>query len=220
MKKKIVVRINWSSKKPLQMASVGHAVAEAMDGNANFKTPVVKPSEMGDAANLVETTYPGRKNGSIAKDSFNSAVIDLDEKLHYQADYVSNLANGDETIIHSSGFESTGNKILSKNAAPFIVKAPVLVAVKGGGIKVKIEKVPNARYYCYILFVDAAFSGSIINGQLNFAAGSNPIIINSTKTTVTFTGLPTLKPVSVAVVAFNAGGNSGFSPVATDATSL
>lgn len=220
MKKKLVVKVNWSVKKPLPMATVGHGVADSMEGNANFKTPKVKPSDIREASTLVESTYPTRKNGAVAKDAFNNAVNNLDVKLHNQADYVSNLADGDESIIHSSGFETTGSKIMARYAAPVVDQAPVLTAVKGGGIKVKIGKVLNAKYYFYVLFVDAPFSCTIVNGQIVPAEGSHPIIITSTKTIVTFTGLATLKPVSLAVIAFNAGGDSGFSPVATGATSL
>ena len=220
MKKKLVVKINWSSKNPLPMATVGHGVADAMEGNLNFKTPKVKLFDIRGASTLVESTYPNRKNGALAKDAFNKAVTNLDVILHDQADYVSNLAEGDETMIHSSGFETTAIKALARYAAPVIDQAPVLTTVKGGGIKVKINKVLHARYYFYVLFVDAPFSCTIVNGHVVPAEGSHPIIITSTKTVVTFSGLATLKPVSVAAIAFNAGGDSGFSPVATGATSL
>ena len=53
------------------------------------------------------------------------------------------------------------------------------------------------------------------NGQISVNAGSNIIIINSTKSTVEFSNLPTLKNVNVEVVVSNSTGDSGFSPVAS-----
>jgi hypothetical protein len=185
MKKKIIVKVNWSTKKALKMASIGRGTATAMTGNAGFPTPKVGLAAMNAAALRVDNAFLNKKNGTAGKDEFINSCNALDILLHAQAEYVSGIANGDETVIHSSGFESTSNNVGARLAAPFI---------------------------------EAAFNSTILNGQMTVDAGSNAIIINSTKSFVTFKGLPAYKPVKVAVVVLNANGDSGFSPVATGAT--
>jgi hypothetical protein len=218
MKKKIIVKINWNTKKALKMASIARGTATAMTGNAGFPTPKVGLPAMSAAALRVDNAFANKKNGTAAKDELTNSSNALDVMLHAQAEYVSGIANGDETIIHSSGFESTSNNVGARLAAPFIEAAPIVTPLKGGSIKVKITPVANAHIYCFVLYVDAAFNTTILNGQMTVDAGSNAIIINSTKSFVTFKGLPAYKPIKVAVVVLNANGDSGFSPVATGAT--
>lgn len=219
MKKKIIVRINWLASKPLQMAGIARGTVTAMTGNTQFPTPKVALTAMTTAATRVENAWANRKNGAVAKDELSSSCNDLDVLLHTQGDYVSAIADGDETIIHSAGFEATGStNSTARIAAPTGVEAPVLKPLAGGVIKVKAKPVANTSNYCFILAVDSAINATIVNGQLLMDNGSKVYVINSTKSTVVFNGLPTLKPVNVLFIASNANGDSGFSSVATGAT--
>jgi hypothetical protein len=219
MKKKILVKISWSIRKPLQMAAATRGIITLMTGNAKFTTPKVTLAVLAAAATRVETAWANRKNGPIAKDELIVSCNELDILLHSQADYVSDIADGDETIIHSAGFVSTGTNVnFAKFAAPEPAVAPVLKSLNGGVIKVKTTAVDNASNYCFILVVDGPINASILNGQINIDSSSKVYIINSSRSNVVFTGLPGLKTVSVAVVISNAHGDSGFSAVATGAT--
>jgi hypothetical protein len=219
MKKKIVVKIVWVISKPLQMAGIARGVVTAMTGNAKFATPKVTLATITTAATRVENAWANRKNGATAKDGLSSSCNDLDVLLHTQADYVSSIANSDEAIIHSAGFEATGAITnASKTTAPTAVAAPVLTSKNGGVIKVKANPVANATNYCFLLAVDGGINATINNGQISVDAGSKLCIINSSKSGIVFTGLPALKTVSVAVVISNTHGDSGFSAVATGAT--
>jgi hypothetical protein len=113
--KKIFVKISWNNCQPLKTTSFARGTSTAMDGNA---APTVKTADMNKAAERVEIAYANRRNGETGKDEFKNASIDLDEKMHDQADYVDNIANGDATMIHSADFESTtpNNARVAKNA--------------------------------------------------------------------------------------------------------
>ena len=219
MKKKIIVKISWTTKKPLQMAGTARGTVTAMTGNAKFPTPKVTLAAMNTAATRAEVAWANRKNGATAKDELTLASNDLDSLLHTQGDYVSGIANGDEAIIHSAGFEATGtNANAPKVLAPATPAAPVLTSKNGGAIKVKATAVANADNYCFVLSVDSGINATINNGQINIDAGSKLFIINSSKSSVTFSALPALKTVNVVVLVSNAQGNSGFSAIATGAT--
>ena len=219
LKKKIIVKISWSSRKPLQMAGTARGTVTAMTGNAKFPTPKVTLAAMTTAATRTEVAWANRKNGATAKDELTLASNDLDSLLHTQGDYVSGIANGDEAIIHSAGFEAIGsNASAAKGVAPATPAAPVLTSKNGGAIKAKVDAVANADNYCFVLSVDGAINATINNGQINIDAGTKMAVLNSSKSSVEFTNLPALKPVSVVVVVSNSHGNSGFSAIATGAT--
>ena len=219
MKKKIVVKITWTTRSPLKIATKARTTVTSMSGNAGFPTPKVTVVVMAAAATRVEIAYANRKNGSVAKDELTNSCIALDGLLHLQADYVNGIANGDPTIIHSAGFESTANvDSVAKVAKPVIVNAPILTSVSGGNIKAKIYGITNTQNYCFVLVIDGDFKVSINKGQIGVEEGTKVVIINSTKSTVLFTDLPVLKSVKVAVVASNATGDSGFTPVAVGST--
>jgi len=216
MKKKIWARVNWSTKKALKMASIAHGIAKAMDGNAAFPAPPIKTADLDVAATRVELAFANRKNGKLGKDELFNSSNELDVMLHYQADYVSITANGDETIIHSAAFETiNGNDSLAKTAHPTANVAAVLKAESGGVVKAKVEPVKNARNYCFVMSVDTPINTILVNGQISFDVGAKVFVINSTKSSAVFTGLPKLKTVYVAVIISNANGDSGFSPVST-----
>ena len=218
MSKKIKARINWSKNSPLKMAGIAHGVASAMKGNATFPSPPVKASENETAATRVELAWANRKNGDLGKDELKNSCTDLDDKLHVTADYVNSVANGFETIIHSAGFESTGSTY-ARTSNPVAASSVTITSNKGGVIKAKALGAKGARMYTFILVLDAVFNVTLQNGVLQLPPDSaNVFIINSTKGSVNFSGLPAKKDVSVAVVLYNSAGDSGLSPIATSTT--
>ena len=214
MKKKVIVKINWSKSKYLPMATVAHANAKAIDGNTKFTTPKVTAAAMEIAATKVEQSYALRKNGQVAKDVLLKDAEDLDLKLHDQADYVSELANGDETIIHSAAFESTSIKHAKAPILEEVVAGPVLKPSMGGNINAIANIVNGAKLYIFILVVDSTFNVTILpNGQIIIPDGTVARIICDTKHNVTFNGFEGKKDVFVAVLTKNASGYSNLSPV-------
>jgi hypothetical protein len=219
MGKKIKSKISWRKDAPLEMAGFAHGIVTAMTGNASFATPTVLLATLNSAAIRVENAWANRKNGQLGKDELQTSTIALDALLHTQADYVSTIANGNATTIHSAGFVSTQPIVLSRIAKPANPLAPVLTPIVAGGLKVNVATVPDAKLYCFIVVVDSAFTITLnAEGQMEIPAGITACIINSTKHFATFTGLPSLKSVQVAVVASNSSGTSSFSAIATSST--
>jgi hypothetical protein len=217
MAKKIKAKVSWNKKSPLKMAGVARGVATSMTGNARFTTPPVTPTVLNAAALRVENAWANRMNGPIAKDELVNASNALDVLLHTLVDYVTSIANGDESIIHNANFETTSNAA-GKSSAPDTSAAPVITAAPGGVIKVKVNGIKGAKVYSFILVMDGEFNVILKDGHINVPVGTNALIINSTKGNVVFAGLPALKKVSVVVIAFNSSGSSRFSPIANGST--
>lgn len=219
MAKKAKVKITWFLKYPLKMASTALGTVTAMRDNDYFNTPDVLLTDMYKAANNVSVTYADRKNGQIAKDEFNTANKLLNEYLHKQAEYVDDIADGDETIIHSAAFESTSTK-RGASVKVDIADNLKLTSLIRGSIRAEVDKVNNATNYCFMLVMGDSFNIEIINGKIQIPEGALTYIINSTKKTVVFKGLPAMKQVCVAVIASCPSGFLGISPVATASTIL
>jgi hypothetical protein len=209
MNRKIKVRVSWRKGEPLKMAGVARGIV----------TPEIPLLDLEKGATRVENAWANRKNGPVAKDELKNSSIALDDNLVIQADYVSKIANGSSTLIHSAGFESTEDVVMARVMVQEDPEAPVCTPLSGGAIKVTVNGKSRISNYCFILVVDGVLNISIQNGQLLIPTGStNTYIINGTKHIVTFKGLATLKSVQVAVVYVNAAGASGISPIATSST--
>jgi hypothetical protein len=217
MAKKIKAKISWNKKSPLTMAGVARGVATSLNGNARFTSPPVTSAVLNAAATRVENAWANRMNGQLAKDELNNASDALDELMHTLVDYVTSIANGDESIIHSANFETT-SKMANRLSAPEAAAAPIITAAPRGVIKVKVNGVKGAKIYSFILVIDGDFNVVLKEGYIDVPIGTNALIINSTKGNVVFEGLPGLKKVSVAVIVFNSSGSSGFSPVVNGST--
>lgn len=218
--KKIKVKMSWARFTRLQQAAFARGTVSAMTGNANFTTPAVALTAMVNAASRLENAWANKDNGAVARDELNNAATDLDTKLHAQAEYVDNIANGNDDIIHTAGFMSTkpfGGRF-NKIAAPTTSGAPIITSLAGGKIKVVVDAVANTRVYCFVLVVDGAFNVAVNNGQLEIATGTNAIIINSTKRSAVFQNLPAMKSVQVAVVTINSSGTGAMSAVVAGST--
>ena len=211
------VKISWSKKAPVDMASVALRTVSAMTENDDFENPDISMTEMFEASNQLSNAYSNRKNGPVAKNNVVNRINTLDKYLHKQAEYVDILAKGNVTIIYSAGFESTSDK-RGSGVIPKATKMPVLKSLPWGRIKAMVDKVPNTTSYCFILIIDGDFNVYIINNQIQIPKDTQAIIINTTKRSTVFIELETLKIVHVAVLASNATGFTSFSPVATTST--
>src|SRR3954471_11110201 len=143
MPKLIVVLISWTKRSVLNMVSVARYTVQQMTENPNFPTPAVSPETLADAANRAEAAYNNRKNGPAARLENIHAAAALDELLHEQADYVSNIAGGNETIIVSAGFEAT-KSTRTPAAIPATSGAPKIKTINGNALQLKLDKIANA----------------------------------------------------------------------------
>ena len=208
------VKISWLSHKYLNMASFAHGTVTAMTANKNFLTPKVALKVVDDAATRVEVAYANRKNGQVGKDELKNSSFDLNAYLHDQADYVSVISNGDDTIIHSGGWETTG-KPKQKKAIPVGGAAPALKATAGGNIKVTSGKIVDAKMYIFVLVIGTEFPVTLVNGAISIPLGVQSFTLTSTKCVVNFSNIPGLQEVTVGMYTINSAGISPLSALST-----
>ena len=136
MEKQVVVLISWDERKPTNMASFAHGVAEKMSINAaTFPTPPVTPKDLDAAATRVELAYANRLNGPVAKTELQMADSGLDIMLHNLAAYVNSIANGDVATIQSAGFKASSNtRLPATNPA-----TPNAAEIKGNASALHLE---------------------------------------------------------------------------------
>ncbi len=219
MSRKVIVRISWSIKQPLKMASFALGTVSAMKDDDDFLSPEIALKIMTDAAGKVPIAYSIRKNGDVAKDNFNTSILLLNSYLHSQAEFVNKIANGNATIIHNAEFESTSDE-RGAGIKPNIAGSVTLKAIGGGGMKAKVAKVKGATNYCFILTTQESFNITVVGGEIFIPSDTMVRIKNTTKISVTFNGLTPMEIVKVAVIASNANGDNGMSPVAMASTIL
>ena len=208
------VKISWLTKQYLTMASFAHGTVTAMTGNTKFATPKVLMDKMEAAATRVEVAFSNRKNGQVGKDELKNSATDLNALLHDQADYVSVISDGDDTIIHSGGWETTG-KPKQRKAIPEGGGAPALKATAGGNIKVSSGKIVDAKMYVFVLIIGTTFPVTLVNGAISIPLGVQSFILNSTKCIAHFSNIPGLQEVTVGMYTINSSGISPLSALST-----
>jgi hypothetical protein len=119
---------------------------QKMTGNTHFLNPEVPLTEIGQATDELETNYKVSRKGG-GKEATSKTRISrktLMIFLRRQADYVNKIANGDDSIILSSGFQP------SKIPVPAI--RPVFNVIKGGSpgqVLLRRQAVPGATAYIW-----------------------------------------------------------------------
>ena len=107
--RRIKVIINYSHLSVLELIELARNSAIKMAANATvFVTPDVLYAAINTAATLLETKYNAAQGGGKQQTSeMNGARKALEELIRKQALYVERIANGNESIILSSGFETS-----------------------------------------------------------------------------------------------------------------
>ena len=107
--RRIKVIINYNHLSVLELIELARNSAIKMAANATvFVTPDVLYAAINTAATLLETKYNAAQGGGKQQTSeMNQAQKALLELLRQQALYVERIANGNESIILSSGFETS-----------------------------------------------------------------------------------------------------------------
>ena len=208
------VKMSWLTSKYLNMASFAHGTVTAMTANLKFATPKVTMDHMEAAATRVEVAFANRKNGQLAKDELRTSSTELNAMLHDQADYVSLISNGDETTIHSGGWQSTGGP-KQKKPIPIAGVGPTLIASAGGNIHVISSKIADAKMYIFVLVIGTTFPVTMVEGIISIPLGTQAFILNSTKRVASFTNIPGIQDVMVGMFTLNSAGISQLSAIST-----
>ena len=129
-------------------------IVSNMDGNANFPTPSPALADVTTAVNDLQKAYQKALDRSLtAKAEQRTANGKLNDLLRQLRDYVNGVANGDEDIVLSSGFEA------SKIPEP-IGPMPQIVDVKGkggdgdGSVHLRWKPVYGAKNYVVEMSTD------------------------------------------------------------------
>ena len=211
--KKVVVKITWSRSKYLPMAALAHATVTKMTNNTNFTTPKVALTVMEAAATKVEVSYGNRKDGQVGKDDLLKSSTELDSLMRDQAEYVTDIAIEDETIIHSAGFESVVTTRSKPPQLKQVLAGPLLETKVGGSVKATSPKIAGAKEYFFILVETGPFDVTVKgNGQIYIPTGTIAHVISGTKHIVTFTQINSKIDVYVKVMTKNSVGYSNLSP--------
>ena len=158
MQTKIKKTYNRSSDSNL--LTLGSRVAQSMNGNANFPGPTPTQAAVETAWQDFQSALnlAGRNDRTLssAKNDKKAALIGLLSNL---AEYVTTVANGDKTILLSSGFDITGVKTNPPGLQPIDALA-VEVGPTGQAIT-SVKKVTGARAYVHEYTPDPITPNSI-----------------------------------------------------------
>jgi len=144
--RKLKVKYSFVRYSTGEIVEFGKSTVLKMKDNARFPDPEVPLSEISEAAKLLEDNYSNSMNGGgkIATAKTQASRVVYEKLLRRQADYVDKIADGDESVILSSGF--TPSKIPIPSIHPvFIVKA----GKAPGEVIVKRQAVKGAHSYLW-----------------------------------------------------------------------
>lgn len=153
MKRK--AKFNLSMPIPQKLSRTGEIVT-SMTGNPDFPVPVPDLANVSTAVSELGTAHQAALDkGLTAKADQRAKNVVLNDLLRQLRDYVNGVAQGDETLVLSSGFEA------SKIPAP-IGPMPQVVNLLGkggdgdGSVKLRWKSVYGAKNYVVQQGVDAA----------------------------------------------------------------
>jgi len=173
--RRVKVIINYAVLSVLQLIELARNTAAKMLANAAvFVTPDVLYAAILTAATTLETKYNAAQGGGKQQTAeMYQAQKALLELLRKQAMYVERIANGNETIILSSGFEASKQ--------PVYAAIPDFMASNGehsGEIQLKHQKVADAKSWVYQSSVDG-----VVWNQVGISVQSSYLVTGLTPIT-------------------------------------
>lgn len=139
------------------LESKTHSIISSMTGNANFPTPVPSMAEVEAAADNFSSALVKAQTGNRVdvadKNAKRETLIDVLRRL---GTYVNLIANGDRTVLLSSGFD------ISKEPQPVVISKPenlkVENGISSGELLVTVKAVKGAYAYLHEYTTDATMA--------------------------------------------------------------
>ena len=100
-----LVKLGFSKLTPLKKVKKAKSVIGKMTGNSNFGTPEPPLADVDKAADDVQDAEDSLDGTKIKFEERDNKVIVLNNKMKQLQSYVDTTANGDKTIILSSGMD-------------------------------------------------------------------------------------------------------------------
>ena len=139
------VLLSFTLIAPGEKASYYRNVVAKFTGNALFSTPIISLAALNTALDKFEADIlAARDGGYLAVAVMHDSEIAIDKMFRSLAHYVDMIADGDETIILSAGFQA------SKDTAAR-VKAPITAHDGDHSGSVRINYKANERAGAYII---------------------------------------------------------------------
>ena len=212
MKKKTSLKL---AQRPVaNKVEFARAVVAAMTGNPKFPTPSPNLSAVTSAATNLENAITAAMDGGKSKTAAMRAKEKLlDDLLTQLGKYVDAVANGDESIILSSGINASADR-----SAPKTPDAPgklnVLSGTTEGAVELQWDKVKGARVYV----VEQCDDVSALQNRTVSSTTPGPSLIWKqvivlTKTGFSVTGLISGNKYAYRVFAISAGGYGAYSDI-------
>lgn len=171
--------------------------AKQLTGNTNFATPDPTPAQINTTATALETAFnEAADGGKTKKAAAKTAEAALDAIIVLFVAYVQFASKGDETIIRSSGLEVKENNNTPQPLVQ-VVGLTLETGINEGELIVSWDKVDKSRVYKIEKSTD---------GNSNWLPAGE-----STKSTITLTGLPTATKLWLRVAAIGAKGQGPWS---------
>jgi hypothetical protein len=190
------------------------AIVAAMTGNLKFPTPTPTLSAISAAATNLENAITAAMDGGKSKTAAMRVKEKLlDDLLTQLGKYVDAIANGDESIILSSGMNAEADR-----TAPQIPDAPASLSAEGGSsegvVELRWRKVKGAKVY----IVEQCDDVTALQSRTASSSLSGPVAIWKqtvvvTKTKCRLQGLISGNKYAYRVYAVSAGGNGDYSDV-------
>ena len=153
MPRAIVVKIDWSVKKPKTIFDILMLIISGFTQYATlFAKPPIDVNGLKDIQSEVNDRFSKRKNGDVARKEYEDALAKADTALREDAKYVSDLAKGDETIILKSGYTPTKGTAQKATVIPAQAGVPRAKATVGGFIALDCDPIADATTYTYLIF--------------------------------------------------------------------
>lgn len=213
MPKIISVKITWKIKTPKTIRDILILIISGFTEYASiFSKPVVNVSELNSLKTELDDKFSKRKNGEVGKKDYQDVLKKVDEALRKNAKYVSDLANGDETVILKSGYTPTKGTAQQATTIPAQAGVPTAKATVGGFLALNADEIVGATSYTYLIFIGATFEVTITDDFITVPAESanKLLIVGGGKRSLTIKGLPAGQQVHVQVLGHN---SVGFGPV-------
>ncbi|MEI6184723.1 MAG: hypothetical protein WCP65_04285 [Bacteroidota bacterium] len=214
MKRKIHVLVSWPKLPVLDFLLFVLGLITKLTGNLKFPNLPVTLIDVKKAYDRLMVAFPLRKKGDIEKKEFEDSYDELNNFVHLLAGHVNVIADGNETLIVSTGFEASKG-----NYSPAVIPAapgPVTLSqASGGPLHIGIGKVPGADSYVVVVFLGIDyFLIEVKDNNIVLPPSSiRTLIITDATCNETVAGLVKEMHVYVQALSQNSAGKSAFGPL-------
>ena len=144
MKKDRIV-LDFIKKPVAQKIEFGRNVTGKLKGNANFSAPDVALADLDAKTDLLEArSVASLSGGKESKALMRQTEEEWDDLMRKTANYVNRIADGDDAVILSAGFN------LAKQPAPAVrPDFSVELGEKSGSVTIRRQAVDGAKSYIW-----------------------------------------------------------------------